>query len=280
MQNSKEARKVNMGLLVPKAVVELPMDHNKALNHAYNGYGLYHTSDDHVLVVDDRGQRYDLNGQSGEVYSARFAGNTWAWNNEPLLSGKYSLRAQDYSFMVVYIKHGGLDRRLTRGQHTMMALGYDLPGFNRVLASGVDVSDIVVNHKNNCGYDNRCTNLEWCSQNDNKVHARYVYLALFLNPAMAQDEGPCYLRHGVQACTLRFALTLYKVLGMDGGAMENVLSSQNSYNIKELLADPRTMPEVRTACQLFYKADYVSCEYVTRDFIEKFDRYKNITIVF
>ena len=73
---------------------------------------------------------------------------------------------------------------------------------------------------------------------------------------------------------------MYKVLGMDGGAMAAVLSSQNSYNIKELLADPRTMPEVRTACQLFYKADYVSCEYVTRDFIEKFDRYKNITIVF
>ena len=94
--NSKRTRKVNMELLIPRAVVELPMDHNKALNHAYNGYGLYHTSDDHVLVVDDRGQRYDLNGQTGEVYSARFAGDTWAWNAEPLLSGKYSLREQDY----------------------------------------------------------------------------------------------------------------------------------------------------------------------------------------
>lgn len=270
-----------MGLIVPKTIVELTMDHNQALNQAYDGYGLYHTSDDHVLVVDDRGQRYDLNGQTGDVYSASFVGNQWVWNNKPLLSGKYSLRGQDYSFMVIYINRGGLERRLTRGQHTMMALGYDLPGFSRALKHGVNVSDIVVNHKNNCGYDNHPSNLEWVSQRDNGLHGEYVYLALFLNPALASDDGPCYLRNGVSAYTLRFALTLYKVLGMDGGAMATALGGLSSYDINKLLADPWTMPEVKTACQLFLnKPEYVSSNLITRDFVENFDRYKNIEIIF
>ena len=270
----------NMGLLAPKTIRDLQMDHIQALNQAYTGYGLYRTSDDHILVVDDRGQRYDLNGQTGEVYSASFVGNQWAWNDEPLLSGKYSFRGQDYQFMVIYINRDR-ERRLTQGQHTMMALGYDLPGFSRILTSGIDPSDIVVNHKNNCGYDNHPSNLEWVSQRDNTLHGRYVYLALFLNPALASDEGPCYLRDGVQAYTLRFALTLYKVLGMDGGAMANDLGGLSSYDINKLLADPWTMPEVKTACQLFLnKTDYVSSAIITRDFVEAFDRFKGIKIIF
>lgn len=182
--------------------------------------------------------------------------------------------------MVIYINRGGVEHRLTRGQHTMMALGYDLPGFNRALTSGVDVADIVVNHKNNCGYDNHPSNLEWVSQDDNGLHGRYVYLALFLNPALASDEGPCYLKDGVSAYTLRFALTLYKVLGMDGGAMATDLGGLSSYDVHKLLADPWTMPEVKTACQLFNKPDYVSSAIITRDFVEHFDRYKNIEIIF
>lgn len=80
MSNNKKSREFNMGLIVPKTIIELTMDHNQALNQSYDGYGLYHTSDDHVLVVDDRGQRYDLNSKTGEVYSASFVGNQWVWN--------------------------------------------------------------------------------------------------------------------------------------------------------------------------------------------------------
>lgn len=96
MSNNKKTREFNMGLIVPKTIIELAMDHNQALNQSYDGYGLYHTSDDHVLVVDDRGQRYDLDSKTGDVYSSSFVGNQWVWNAEPLLSGKYSLRDQDY----------------------------------------------------------------------------------------------------------------------------------------------------------------------------------------
>ena len=63
--------------------------------------------------------------------------------------------------------------------------------------------------------------------------------------------------------------------------MANDLGGLSSYDINKLLADPWTMPEVKTACQLFLnKTDYVSSAIITRDFVEAFDRFKGIKIIF
>lgn len=284
--NCKYTRAFNMGLIVPKTIVELAMDHIQALNQAYAGYGLYHTSDDHVLIVDDRGQRYNLDGETGDVYSASFV-DKWVWNDKPLLQGKYSLRAQDYSFMVVYINRG-IEHRLTRGQHTMMALGYDLPGFNRALTSGVDVADIVVNHKNNCGYDNHPSNLEWVSQRDNGLHGEYVKKLAELHPddqgndKLFRNVSKRYLNVGVQAYSLRFALTLFKILKGNVPAFEKIMSQLGSIiDIDYLIADPNTMPEVKTACQTFKtNPGFVTKPDIVDKFIDVFEHFKDIKIIF
>ena len=63
--------------------------------------------------------------------------------------------------------------------------------------------------------------------------------------------------------------------------MANDLGGLSGYDINKLLADPWTMPEVKTACQIFLgNPDYVSSDLITRDFVENFDNYKNIEIKF
>ena len=66
------------------------------------------------------------------------------------------------------------DYNLTVGIHRMMALTFDQAGFNRARSLGIPDSDLVVNHKDNCGFHNRPSNLEWCSQKDNCIHYSYV----------------------------------------------------------------------------------------------------------
>lgn len=89
-------------------------------------------------------------------------------------SGKYSWRDQDYGFMTLYINLAGQERRMTVGIHRMMALVFNRAAFVDALRSGIRPDDLVVNHKDNCGFHNCPSNLEWCSQRDNCIHYTYV----------------------------------------------------------------------------------------------------------
>lgn len=279
--SNKSVKVFNMGLLVQATIRNMVEDHNQALNLDYDRYTWAYTQDDHVLVVDDRGQRYDLNGQTGEVYSACFVMGKWVLNETPLGQGEYSWRDQDYGFMTLYINLMGQEYKQTVGQHRMIALCFDRAGFIRALKSGINPGAVVVNHKDNCGFHNCPSNLEWCSQKYNCIHYTYVNTQVLLDPASATDVDQRYLREGVSVYDLMFALCLYRAVGMDGAAMINAIQNMDSYDVHKLLADPWTMPEVKRACNWFLnRPGCVSSDDITVDFIKYFNKVKNIDIIF
>lgn len=280
MANNKKTRAFNMELLTSATIKNLTEDHIQALNLDYDRYTWAYTQDGCVLVVDDRGQRYCLH-DDGTVYAARFVRGKWVYKNKAMQQGEYSYRPQDYGNMPLTITRLDCDYNLTVGIHRMMALTFDRAGFNRARSLGISDSDLVVNHKDNCGFHNSPSNLEWCSQKDNCLHYTYVNTQVLLDPSVATDVVQRYLREGVSVHTIKFCLCLYKSVGMEGGAMASALSNINNYDVHKLLADPWTMPEVKRACSWFLnKPGCVSSDDITRDFVENFDKYKNIEIIF
>ena len=280
MANNKKTRAFNMELLTSATVKTLTEDHIQALNLDYDRYTWAYTQDGCVLVVDDRGSRYCLH-DNGDVYAARFVRGKWVYKNKAMQQGEYSYRPQDYGNMPLTINRLDWDYNLTVGIHRMMALTFDQAGFNRARSLGIPDSDLVVNHKDNCGFHNRPSNLEWCSQKDNCIHYSYVNTQVLLDPSVATDVGQRYLMEGVSVHTIKFCLCLYKAVGMQGGAMASALSNINCYDINKLLADPWTMPEVKRACSWFLnRPDCVSSDDIDRDFVENFDKYKKIEIIF
>lgn len=151
------------------------------------------------MVVDLTGHRFDVD-KSGVVYSSTCVGGHYKLKSKPLASGSKSKRPQQYAYMTLDWACGDGSVRMVQGVHDIVALGFDRQMFYSLLNV---VDSICVNHMDNTDYNNKATNLEWCSQRDNGLHGEYVKKLAELHPddqgkgKLFRNVGKRYLNVGV-----------------------------------------------------------------------------------
>lgn len=274
----------NIALLAATKLRTTSLTSATALNMEVEPCSMIRTQDDHLLVVDLTGHRFDVD-RDGVVHSSRCVGGHYTLKANPLASGAKSKRPQQYAYMTLDWACGDGSVRMVQGVHDIVALGFDRQTFYNLLTV---VDSICVNHMDNTDWNNKATNLEWCSYSDNGLHGEYVKNLATRYPN-SQGQGKLfrnvdrrYLNVGVQVYSLRFALTLFKIVNGNVPAFDQIMDQLGSIiDIDYLIADPNTVDSVRAACLAFKnEPDFVTKLDVVDAFVDAFEHHKDIKIVF
>lgn len=253
--------------------------------------------DDQVLLVDSKKHLFKFDLLGGLVYSVHPTHSNIQFKNydasdsynalyylKPLKSGESSKRQTKYSYVTLFISKAGFTKRLVVPAHQILALLDNRVQFRRVFDEcGFKT---VVNHLDNVDYNNKANNLEWVSTRDNNLHADYVKKLVGLNPDLFVDPDRRYLKSGVQAYTLRFALTLYKTLNCDDTLFVDVFNTlgSNLYPLKicemaqSVQTDTIDQYLSNTCFRYLFNPEFVTSSDITDDFIAAFDHFKNFRI--
>lgn len=296
--SKNDARALNLTMLGSTVVNKLDLQLDDAFNHVVDLVRLqkergassftphFFKLDRYAFLVDHDFHVYLFDIANGVVYSVKIP-KTGKCKVNRLDSGINSTRKAKYANFTVKLVYGvGLTKRLVVYTHQALALLKDPEQFERVFkACGCETA---VNHRDNVDYNNSCDNLEWVSVRDNNLHACYIKKLAGLSPDEFFDLDRRYLKQGVSAYTLRFALTLYKTLKCDTTSFIDIMNSlgevvkasdfDNMITIQKFFDTYNSKIYTLTALRFLNNPQYVKQSDITDDFIAAFDQFKHVLI--
>lgn len=296
--SKNDARALNLTMLGSTVVDKLDLQLDNAFNYVVDLVRLqkergassfepcFFKLDRYAFLIDYDFHVYLFDIANGMVYSVKIP-KTGKCKVNRLDSGINSTRKAKYANFTVKLVYGvGLTKRLVVYTHQALALLKDPDQFNKVFkAYGCETA---VNHRDNVDYNNGCDNLEWVSVRDNNLHASYVKKLAGLNPDEFFDLDRRYLKQGVSAYTLRFALTLYKTLKCDETLFTDIMYSLGEVvkasdiarmvDVQRYSDDPVDEILTLTALRFLNNPQYVKQSDITEDFISAFDPFKHVLV--
>lgn len=296
--SKNDARALNLTMLGSTVVNKLDLQLDDAFNHVVDLVRLqkergassfephFFKLDRYAFLVDYDFHVYLFDIANGVVYSVKIP-KTGKCKVNRLDSGINSTRKAKYANFTVKLVYGvGLTKRLVVYTHQALALLKDPEQFERVFkACGCETA---VNHRDNVDYNNSCDNLEWVSVRDNNLHASYVKKLAGLAPDEFFDLDRRYLKQGVSAYTLRFALTLYKTLKCDDTLFTDIMNSlgevvkasdfDNMITIQKFFDTYNSKIYTLTVLRFLNNPQYVKQSDITEGFIAAFDPFKHVLI--
>lgn len=296
--SKNDARALNLTMLGSTVVDKLDLQLDNAFNYVVDLVRLqkergassfepcFFKLDRYAFLIDYDFHVYLFDIANGMVYSVKIP-KTGKCKVNRLDSGINSTRKAKYANFTVKLVYGvGLTKRLVVYTHQALALLKDPDQFNKVFkAYGCETA---VNHRDNVDYNNGCDNLEWVSVRDNNLHASYVKKLAGLNPDEFFDLDRRYLKQGVSAYTLRFALTLYKTLKCDETLFTDIMYSLGEVvkasdiarmvDVQRYSDDPVDEILTLTALKFLNNPQYVKQSDITEDFISAFDPFKHVLV--
>lgn len=296
--SKNDARALNLTMLGSTVVNKLDLQLDDAFNHVVDLVRLqkergassfephFFKLDRYAFLVDYDFHVYLFDIANGVVYSVKIP-KTGKCKVNRLDSGINSTRKAKYANFTVKLVYGvGLTKRLVVYTHQALALLKDPDQFERVFT--VYGCETAVNHRDNVDYNNGCDNLEWVSVRDNNLHASYVKKLAGLAPDEFFDLDRRYLKQGVSAYTLRFALTLYKTLKCDDTLFTDIMNSLGEVvkasdigrmvDRQRYLDDPVDEILTLTALRFLNNPQYIKQSDITEDFIAVFDQFKHVLV--
>lgn len=296
--SKNDARALNLTMLGSTVVDKLDLQLDNAFNYVVDLVRLqkergassfepcFFKLDRYAFLIDYDFHVYLFDIANGMVYSVKIP-KTGKCKVNRLDSGINSTRKAKYANFTVKLVYGvGLTKRLVVYTHQALALLKDPDQFNKVFKDyGCETA---VNHRDNVDYNNGCDNLEWVSVRDNNLHASYVKKLAGLNPDEFFDLDRRYLKQGVSAYTLRFALTLYKTLKCDETLFTDIMYSLGEVvkasdiarmvDVQRYSDDPVDEILTLTALRFLNNPQYVKQSDITEDFISAFDPFKHVLV--
>lgn len=296
--SKNDARALNLTMLGSTVVNKLDLQLDDAFNHVVDLVRLqkergassfephFFKLDRYAFLVDYDFHVYLFDIANGVVYSVKIP-KTGKCKVNRLDSGINSTRKAKYANFTVKLVYGvGLTKRLVVYTHQALALLKDPEQFNKVFkACGCETA---VNHRDNVDYNNSCDNLEWVSVRDNNLHASYVKKLAGLAPDQFFDLERRYLKQGVSAYTLRFALTLYKTLKCDDtlftaimnrlGEVVKASDITNMITIQRFFYTYNSKVLTLAALRFLNNPQYIKQSDITEDFIAAFDPFKHVLV--
>lgn len=296
--SKNDARALNLTMLGSTVVNKLDLQLDDAFNHVVDLVRLqkergassftphFFKLDRYAFLVDHDFHVYLFDIANGVVYSVKIP-KTGKCKVNRLDSGINSIRKAKYANFTVKLVYGvGLTKRLVVYTHQALALLKDPDQFERVFkACGCETA---VNHRDNVDYNNSCDNLEWVSVRDNNLHACYIKKLAGLAPDEFFDLDRRYLKQGVSAYTLRFALTLYKTLKCDDTLFIDIMNSlgevvkasdfDNMITIQKFFDTYNSKIYTLTALRFLNNPQYIKQSDITEGFIAAFDPFKHVLI--
>lgn len=296
--SKNDARALNLTMLGSTVVDKLDLQINDAFTYVVDLVRLqkergalsfephFFKLDRFAFLVDYDFHVYLFDIANGVVYSVKIP-KTGKCKVNRLDSGINSTRKAKYANFTVKLVYGvGLTKRLVVYTHQALALLKDPDQFNKVFkACGCETA---VNHRDNVDYNNSSDNLEWVSVRDNNLHASYVKKLAGLNPDQFFDLERRYLKQGVSAYTLRFALTLYKTVKCDETLFTDIMSTLGEVvkasdlarmvDVQKYTDDPVDEILTVTALRFLNNPQYVKQSDITEDFISAFDMFKHVLV--
>lgn len=201
---------VDLSHLNPDQAFKNLLDRYNALKIVFGGgdRGLLTLS--HALFIDADDHMFFVDFSLGEAASVNKDRTTLKW----FKSGSLQRRDDKYQYITLKLSDEYLkDKRMVIPRHKFIAMLAHPEDFYNIMFDCE--GHPVVNHKNNVSYDNRPSNLEWVSQKQNNIHAKYLRTLVKLDKAYFTNPDKLYLVEGVSALALHYALILYKTLNRD-----------------------------------------------------------------
>ena len=272
---NKENRAFNLGVYAQAYFATVGLDHVVALNIPWHsGYAMIRTCDDWVIIIDDDGHRFGMN-RDGDVRQSYYDDSIgmYVYKSDDMASGEKSKRKQKYAYCTLYLKSAGHIKKYTTSVHVLMGLA-----FNRDQYVDLGMGNLVINHKDNCGFHNQADNLEWVSTSLNNLHGHFVTKMIKHRPECILKKNTRYLNCQVSAYTLRFALCLFKTVGGNKKLFGRYMRFLgNSALDPQMFVDEPFFPDIiRTASRHFLEdPEYVAKQNITNDFIDAFWSYRS-----
>lgn len=128
------------------------------------------TKDNNIIIENKTGNQYIIiDKNTGNIKRVEPDGTVFK-----CMTGEESSKENGYIYLKLFIlgKNNKL-KEINYAQHTTVAMAMFKNEYDELVEKGV--TGIVVNHLNNCPWNNEPSNLEFVSKDDNLIHACFVH---------------------------------------------------------------------------------------------------------